>query len=245
MGKILLINTSPKIVSSDSRDLIQLFEKFWQSSFPQDEIIWRDIGAQPIPHIQGNEAVWAIEHPEIEPETEQSKNTRELSDRLIAEIKAADQIVLAVPMHNYLIPSPLLAYFHHIAVAGKTWGGVKYGANKQVLVITTGGGLHQDTEHDYQATYIKDFLKTIDLHNVTFIRAHGLCKSPEQRSSAIAKAKQAIIAYITDKEMKKISSQNNLNCQAQLLTEQSVLFKNRDVSLELTGNYKVSATPLL
>ena len=43
------------------------------------------------------------------------------SDRLIAELKHADTIVLALPMYNFGIPSTLKAYFDHIARAGVTF----------------------------------------------------------------------------------------------------------------------------
>lgn len=233
MGKLLLINTSPKVINSDSRDLSQYCLKIWLEKFPLDDVIERDIGAQSIPHLQGDDAIFAIENPEMEVNSEGGKETRELSDKLIAEIKAADQIVFAVPMHNLIFPSSLLAYFHHLAVAGKTWGGVKYGTNKQVLVITTGGGLYQDTERDYQAAYIRDFLKTIDLLNITFIRAHGLCKSVEHRNSAMSQAKEAISAYITAQAMKKLNMKEQLGCQAQLLTQQSAVFNQYQIREEV------------
>ena len=44
-----------------------------------------------------------------------------ISDDIVEAVKAADEIVLAVPMYNFGIPSSLKAYFDRIARAGITF----------------------------------------------------------------------------------------------------------------------------
>jgi FMN-dependent NADH-azoreductase len=168
--------------------------KQWQQKFTAGKLIDRDIGKYPIPHLL-QDSLEVIVAPENI--TSGDKQTRDLSNKLIEEIKAADMIVFGVPMHNLSIPSTLKAYFDHIAVTGKTWGGVKYGKDKHAVVITTGGSLYEDTKYDFQVPYIKAFLKTIDLKNVTFIRAHGLCKSEQICKQAIINARSAIKTYLS------------------------------------------------
>lgn len=194
MKTLLLINTSPDLLHSASRQLTQAFVTQWQERNPQGQVIVRDIGQEPVPHLL-QDALGPIVAPQQEAVT--GLATHMLCKQLITEIKAADFIVFGVPMFNLSIPSTLKAYFDHIAIAGETWGGVDYGKDKRVVVITTGGSLLQDTGYDFQAPYIKVFLKTIDLDDVTFIKAHGLCKSAELRKEAIANAEQAITKFIT------------------------------------------------
>jgi FMN-dependent NADH-azoreductase len=195
MKTLLLINTSPNLSSSYSRQLTDNFKNQWQQQFPTGKIITRDIGRDPIPHLL-HDSIEPIIAPQSETTTSVGTESRLLLTTLISEIKAADVIVFGVPMHNLSIPSTLKAYFDHIAVDGLTWGGVKYGSEKQVVVITTGGSSYHGTEYDFQAPYIKAFLKTIDLVNVTFIRAHGLCKEEGVRHSALTNAEQEISQFV-------------------------------------------------
>jgi FMN-dependent NADH-azoreductase len=53
--------------------------------------------------------------------TERQNEVVALSDTLIAEVEAADTIVLAVPMYNFSIPSTLKAWIDHVARAGRTF----------------------------------------------------------------------------------------------------------------------------
>jgi FMN-dependent NADH-azoreductase len=195
MKTLLLINTSPSLSNSYSRQLTETFKNQWQQQFPTGKIIMRDIGKDPIPHLS-QDSIEPIIAPQSETTTPIGAESRLLLTTLISEIKAADIIVFGVPMHNLSIPSTLKAYFDHIAVDGLTWGGIKYGSAKQVVVITTGGSSYHGTEYDFQAPYIKAFLKTIDLVNVTFIRAHGLCKEESVRHSALKNAEQEINQFV-------------------------------------------------
>jgi FMN-dependent NADH-azoreductase len=205
MKTLLLINTSPDLVNSVSRQLTALAVNEWKRKFSDGIVTERDIGKYPIPHLL-QDSLDPINSPKQV--TEKGMLTRELFNKLIAEIKSADFIIFGVPMFNLSIPSTLKAYFDHIAIAGETWGGVDYGKSKQVVVITTGGSLYQGSEYDFQGPYIREFLKTIDLENSTFIRADGLYKSAEMRESSLSNAKLEIKKYINCMHEQQLLSVN-------------------------------------
>ena len=119
------------------------------------------------------------------------------SDQLIAELQAADVLVLGVPMYNFGIPSTLKSYFDHIARAGVTF---RYTANgpeglvkgKKAYVLAARGGLYQGTPKDSQTTYLRDFLAFIGIDEVEFVYAEGLNMGAEQHDQAQAAAQQRI-----------------------------------------------------
>jgi hypothetical protein len=85
--------------------------------------------------------------PAVPTDAEQQQQALALSDTLIEELRAADVIVLGVPMHNFSIPASLKAWIDLITRAGKTFqlrrargrkGLIPEG--KQVLAIVSRGG---------------------------------------------------------------------------------------------------------
>ena len=77
----------------------------------------RDVGADPLPHLTA-QTVAAIK---AVPRTEAEIEARGLSDLLVAELQAADVIVIASPMYNFGMSSTLKAWFDHVLRAGVTF----------------------------------------------------------------------------------------------------------------------------
>jgi FMN-dependent NADH-azoreductase len=119
-----------------------------------------------------------------------------LSDELVAELKAADVVVLAVPMYNFSVPSTLRDYFDHIARAGVTF---RYGAGgpeglvtgKKAYVFITRGGSYEG-EADTQIPYLRQFLGFIGLTDVEFVLAEGLALGETVRDRNVKGAEQRI-----------------------------------------------------
>ncbi|MFL0800266.1 MAG: NAD(P)H-dependent oxidoreductase [Agarilytica sp.] len=129
----------------------------------------------------------------------------ELADTLIAEVQAADIIVLGVPMYNFGVPSEFKAWFDHIARAKVTFeytanGPVGLLTNKKVYVVTTRGGIHKDQSTDTETPFLKTILSFVGLDDVVFIYAEGLNMGDELREKAITEAKQHIDALFAHAE---------------------------------------------
>lgn len=119
MATLLHIDASARTKRSLSRRLSSLFVERWRQQRPDDEVIRRDLGLAPPPHM--SEAwIAAAFTPPAERSTEM-RDTLALSDTLIAEVRAADLIVLGVPMYNYGMPSALKAWIDQIARVGETF----------------------------------------------------------------------------------------------------------------------------
>ena len=119
------------------------------------------------------------------------------SDALIAELKAADVVVLGLPMYNFSIPSQLKAWFDHVARAGVTFrytdkGPVGLLKGKKAYVFATRGGLYAGTANDTQTPYLRQFLGFLGISEVEVTYAEGLAYGAPARESSLAKARVAL-----------------------------------------------------
>ncbi|WP_100751759.1 FMN-dependent NADH-azoreductase [Vibrio salilacus] len=116
-----------------------------------------------------------------------------LSDQLIDELKAVDQVVIGAPMYNFMVPTQLKNWFDMIARAGVTFtytenGPVGLIENKKVIVVTTRGGLHKDSPRNSIESYLTTMLGFIGLTDVEFVYAEALNMGDEPAQAAREKA---------------------------------------------------------
>ena len=195
MSTLLKINASLFSGNGQSSQLTERFAAAWQASHPGTRVIERDLAANPVPHLDGARFMAFLAKPEERSAEQQA--VVDFSDALIAELRAADAVVIGLPMYNFGIPSQLKAYFDHIARAGVTF---RYTANgpeglitgKKVYVLATRGGVYAGTPQDSQTAYVRDFLGFIGITDVEFIYAEGLNMGDESKHTALAQAHQAI-----------------------------------------------------
>lgn len=122
-----------------------------------------------------------------------------LDDALIAEIQAADAVVLGVPMYNFGVPVQLKNWIDAIARAKVTF---QYTANgpegllkgKKVYVALARGGVYRDTPADSQVPFLKTALGFLGLTDIQFVYAEGLAMGAESAERAFAAAREEIAA---------------------------------------------------
>ena len=153
----------------------------------------RDLAQNPVPHLDGARFGAFLAKPEDR--TPAQRAVIDYSDELVGELKAADTIVIGVPMYNFGIPSTLKAYFDHIARAGVTFKYTEKGAvgllnGKKAYLVVARGGIYGDAHP--QATYVRDLLAFIGITDVEYIYAEGLAISPASKQQGLAKARAAI-----------------------------------------------------
>lgn len=154
-------------------------------------VIVRDLAREPVPHLTA-ERFKAFTTPPAERTPAQQQAVAE-SDRLIAELQAADVIVIGLPMYNFGVPSTLKAYFDHVARAGVTFRYTAEGPEgllkgKKAYVFATRGGRYAGTPSDMQTAYVKQFLGFLGIQDVEFVYAEGLALGAAERDAAVADA---------------------------------------------------------
>ena len=116
------------------------------------------------------------------------------SDALVAELQAADDIVIATPIYNFSVPAALKAWIDLICRDKITFvyendspRGLL--SNKRATVIVTSGGTLAGKDIDFTTSYIQHILGFIGVNDVTIIDVTGLAKN---RSRVIADARKEI-----------------------------------------------------
>ncbi|MER5171908.1 NAD(P)H-dependent oxidoreductase [Thioclava sp. GXIMD2076] len=126
--------------------------------------------------------------------TAEQKELLKVSDELIAEIKAADEIVIGMPLYNFGVTGPLKAWVDMICRVGETFRYTEAGPEglvnpKRVFVAYASGGVPQGSGYDLASSYLKQVLAFIGLTDVTFISAEGVAMG---EAEALAKAEEQI-----------------------------------------------------
>jgi FMN-dependent NADH-azoreductase len=198
MSKVLVLKSSILAGYSQSSQLADFYIE--QAKAQGKEVTVRDLAAKPIPVLDG-ELVGAM-RPSDTPLSPRQQEALDLSDELIAELQAHDEVVIAAPMYNFNIPTQLKNYFDLIARAGVTFRYTEAGPEglvkgKTAVVISSRGGIHKDTPTDLLTPYVKLFLGFIGITDVEFVFAEGIAYGPEVASKATAEAKDAIKQIVT------------------------------------------------
>lgn len=186
---ILIVSSS---ANGDASVSNQLAQRFVDNVHRHATIVRRDVGTSPLPHLTA-ETVAAIKG---EPSTPAEHEARALSDSLVAELQAADVIVIASPMYNFGMSSTLKSWFDHVARAGVTFRYTAEGPEgllkgKKTVVIESRAGFYGEggTPHmDGQEPHLRALLGFVGLDDVTYIRAEKLAFGPEAASASVEAA---------------------------------------------------------
>lgn len=119
MTTLLAVHASARSAGSHSRRLTDAFLRRWRAQRPGDRVIQRDLAKAPPPPVTEN---WI--RAAFTPAGERSEALREVlapSDRLIAELEAAELLVIGTPMYNYGPPSPLKAWIDQVIRVNATF----------------------------------------------------------------------------------------------------------------------------
>jgi FMN-dependent NADH-azoreductase len=192
MSRVLVIESSARQHGSVSRQLTQDFIAQWKAAHPVDEVVVRDLAAEPVPHLDADLLGGWMKPAEEQSAAEQAALSR--SNLLTGEVLDADVLALAAPMYNFAIPSTLKSWLDHVLRAGVTFTYTETGpkgllTGKRAFVLTARGGIYAGGPLDHQEPYLRQALGFIGIHDVTFIHAEGLNMGNEFQEKGLASAK--------------------------------------------------------
>lgn len=155
----------------------------------------RDVVANALPHLVVEE-LGAWQTPAEERSAEQQALAA-YSDELLAELRAHDVLVLAVPMYNLGIPSQLKAWFDRVLRAGETFRYTENGPQgliegKRAIILAARGGQYAGSELDSQTPHLKTMLGLMGISDVEIVYAEGLNMGDAKRDASLKEAFQAI-----------------------------------------------------
>jgi FMN-dependent NADH-azoreductase len=202
MATLLHINSSVRNAGSISRQLTAEFLEKWKAAEPGTKIVERDLAAHPLPHL-AEETLGAFFTPAEKRSPEQVR-AAQLSDQLVAELAAADVILIGAPMYNFSVSSGLKAWIDHVARAGLTFkytesGPVGLLQGKKVYVFTSRGGVYSQgpaKSMDFHETYLRGVLGFIGLTDITFVHTEGLAMGEDAAAKAVSQTRTAMDALV-------------------------------------------------
>src|SRR4051812_2047952 len=112
MRTLLVVEASPRGERSMSRGLTARFVDAWKKNHPEGRVAQRDLMKTELPFV--NLPWLGAYFTPAEQLTTEMKNLLRLSDELVAELLAADDIAIGTPVYNYNVPAVLKAYIDHI-----------------------------------------------------------------------------------------------------------------------------------
>lgn len=177
MNKLLLVQTSPRGEHSVSRNMTERFVEEWSARHPSGNVVDRDLSETALKFV---DAAWLQAY--FTPPSQQSAqmiDTLRLSDELVAELLAADHIVIATPVYNYNVPASLKSWIDHIVRKGLTLGhdGKGLVTGKKATVLMASGGSYREgspiRDRDIASQYLRLILSVIGITDVTFVAGGG------------------------------------------------------------------------
>jgi FMN-dependent NADH-azoreductase len=183
MPTLLKIDVSPRGDYSISRKLGNRFATEWQSNHVGGEIVVRDLATTKIPFVDLPWIAGAFTAPDTH--TAEHKAALKLSDEFIAELLAADEIVISTPMYNFNVPAALKAWIDHIVRLNKTFSfgpeGLKgLAAGKKLTVIIASGSEYTSgapmESFNLEGPYFRVIFGFIGITDLTIVHAGGTNK---------------------------------------------------------------------
>ena len=192
---VLQINSSARRDASHSTRLATRVVERLRETAPESTLTVRDLNNAPHP-ILDEAALGALFTPANQRTPEQAARVA-LDDALIAELQAADVVVLGVPMYNFGVPAALKNWIDAISRAGVTFRYTEKGPEgllkgKKVYVALTRGGQYRNTPSDTQVPYLKTIFTFLGLTDVQFVYAEGLAMGADAERNGIASAHEQI-----------------------------------------------------
>ena len=190
--KLLHIDSAATGAGSVTRELTAAIVARWQDTVPGLSVTYRDLDAEPLPHLTG---------PIL---TKADAAATEASEQTLQQFLDSDVIVIGAPMYNFSVPSTLKAWIDRVAVAGRTFRYTENGpeglAKGKRMVIASGrGGIYGDNSPaDFQEAYLRQVFGFLGVTDIEFIRAEGVAYSPQHRTDALEGAKAAIQAPLRE-----------------------------------------------
>jgi FMN-dependent NADH-azoreductase len=124
MGRVphlLHLDSAATFKGSRSREITAVFAETWRGRGPEFTVTHRDLHLNPLPHLADAVLHWP---PRLRPEGAATADPavlaadEALQNELVAELLAADVLLVGAPLYNYSVPSSLKAWIDHIHIPG-------------------------------------------------------------------------------------------------------------------------------
>ena len=197
---VLAVSASARKDGSISRTLTTDLLRALEDRHGDVNIVERDL-ADGLPFV--DEAWIEANFTAEEDRTERHRQTLAGSDALVAELQAADVIVIGTPIYNFSIPAVLKAWIDMITRARVTFRYTENGVQglltgKKAFVIAPSGGVPIGSPVDFATPFLKQALGFVGITDVEFIGAKGADRGNRESLDA-ARSRIAKLVHLAPK----------------------------------------------
>ncbi len=137
----------------------------------------RDLAANDLPYVSAGR--FAANLTPAGQRTPEQAELAAIADTLIAELQAADTIVIASPVYNFGPPATLKAWADLVARAGTTFRYTATGPEgllkgKKAFLAMASGGTPMGSEIDFMSRWLVFFLGFLGISDVEMVAADGI-----------------------------------------------------------------------
>jgi FMN-dependent NADH-azoreductase len=180
MPTLLNLEVSPRGDRSISRALGKRFIEHWMSTNPDGRVISRDLNAARIPYMDNDWIAGVYAPPEV-PRTPEMQRALALSAELIAELQAADVLLISTPMYNFTVPAVLKSWIDYVVRPGFTfrlapgWPGMLENKKARLIVVSRDSYIPGEPSEaaDLVTPALRKVLEFIGIRDVDVVRAGG------------------------------------------------------------------------
>ena len=170
MRHLLHLDSSLRAEGSRSRALSAYYAHAWRAAHPDGTVTYRDLAADPVPHLDG--VAFTANITPAEDRTPEQAAARELTERLANELVVATDVVIGLPLYNFSVPSTFKAWFDRVVVPGLTHSSL---AGRTVTIVTArGGGYAPGTPRegwDHREPWLRHAFTSLGIEELTFVDA--------------------------------------------------------------------------
>ncbi|MEV6651928.1 NAD(P)H-dependent oxidoreductase [Streptomyces sp. NPDC051219] len=145
--------------ASSSRSVTDAFRNAWEEQHPEGTVIYRDVAANPVPHITADAFTAGFTTPSAH--TPEQSAAFAARVKLIEELEQADAVLIGAPMYNYSIPSTLKAWLDNVILLGRTAGENPSAQGTPVTVVASRGGSYAPGTPKESFEYVQNYLEAV------------------------------------------------------------------------------------
>ncbi|MYV52438.1 NAD(P)H-dependent oxidoreductase [Streptomyces sp. SID3212] len=147
MATLLHLDSALFPQGSASRDITAAFVKSWLEQHPEGKVVYRDLAASPIPHLDAAAVGAGPDH--------------ELRAVLAAELAEADAVLIGAPMYNFTIASTLKAWLDQVIIVGANTGPGGPVASTPFTIVASRGGSYAPGTPREDFEFVQNYLEKV------------------------------------------------------------------------------------
>lgn len=147
MATLLHLDSAVFPQGSASREVTATFVQTWREQHPDGQVVYRDLAASPLPHLDAAAAAAGAGDP--------------LRSELAAELTAADAVLIGAPMYNFSIPSTLKAWLDQVIIVGHNAGPDSPVTGTPVTVVASRGGSYAPGTPRADSEFVQNYLEKL------------------------------------------------------------------------------------